>query len=489
MKISHRFNLPEYSPLPLRAQICELIGSAISAGTIGPGQPLPSCRDLSRQLGVSRNTVFSSYEQLKEMGIVISKDRSGYFVNLEFVRGSVEVKIHASQENSVVSSRLPSLGKRPSDLRKIEHPLDWNQFPFPFIYNQIDPNKFPIQNWRECMRLALNKQRLPVWSGDSDGADSTALVEQLRKRLLSYRGIRVSPDEILITAGAQNALFIIGLLFHDTCGAVGVEEPGYPEARNAFQLSGNRIQALEVDSAGLNPDTIPAECGMIYTTPSHQFPTGVTMSLERRKRLLDVAQANQTVIIEDDYEAEMNYVRDTLPSVLTLDQTGSVIYVGSLSKTVSPGLRLGFMVAPPDIIREARALRRAILRHPPTILQDAMAHFIGLGYYDANLRSLHRRYRSRWQAMKDAISRHMPSVQLTPGEGGTFFWVDVGPNVDTKELESRLKNKGVLYDNGSIFYMEPNRGNGKLRLGFASVPLKSIEPGIRVIGEEIAALA
>ena len=100
------------------------------------------------------------------------------------------------------------------------------------------------------------------------------------------------------------------------------------------------------------------------------------MSLERRKRLLDVAQANRSVIVEDDYEAEMNYVRDTLPSVLALDQTGSVIYVGSLSKTVSPGLRLGFMVAPPDIIREARALRRAILRHPPTILQDAMAHFI-----------------------------------------------------------------------------------------------------------------
>ena len=489
MIVGHRFSLPEHSPLPLRAQICEMIGSAISVGSIESGRALPSCRELSRQLGVSRNTVFTSYEKLIEMGMIVSKDRCGYFVNPEFVSNFAEDRIYPPQEKLTVSSRLPPVGKRPSELRKVEHPLDWDQFPYPFVYNQIDPNKFPIQSWRECMRLALNKQRLPVWSGDSDGADSTALVEQLRKRLLSYRGLRVSSDEILITAGAQNALFIIGLLFRDTSGTVGVEDPGYPEARNAFQLSGNLITAVNVDSDGLDPDTIPVECGVIYTTPSHQFPTGVTMPLERRKRLLDVAQERQMVVVEDDYEAEMNYVRDTLPPIRALDNTGSVIYVGSLSKTVSPGLRLGFMVAHPDIIREARALRRAMLRHPPAILQDAMAHFIWLGHYDTNLRRLHRRYQSRWQAMQDAISQYMPSVQLTPANGGTCFWIETRPGVDTGELEAKLKTKGVLYDNGPVFYMEPSMGNGKLRLGFASMPLKSIEQGIRIIGEELGILS
>ena len=330
MIVGHRFSLPEHSPLPLRAQICEMIGSAISVGSIESGRALPSCRELSRQLGVSRNTVFTSYEKLIEMGMIVSKDRCGYFVNPEFVSNFAEDRIYPPQEKLTVSSRLPPVGKRPSELRKVEHPLDWDQFPYPFVYNQIDPNKFPIQSWRECMRLALNKQRLPVWSGDSDGADSTALVEQLRKRLLSYRGLRVSSDEILITAGAQNALFIIGLLFRDTSGTVRVEDPGYPEARNAFQLSGNLITAVNVDSDGLDPDTIPVECGVIYTTPSHQFPTGVTMQLERRKRLLDVAQERQMVVVEDDYEAEMNYVRDTLPPIRALDNTGSVSYVGSL---------------------------------------------------------------------------------------------------------------------------------------------------------------
>ncbi len=417
--------------------------------------------------------------------MIISKDRSGYFVSPDFVSSLVEGRIHPTQEKLAVDHRLPPVGKRPSELRKIEHPFDWDKFPYPFVYNQIDPNKFPIQSWRECMRLALNKQRLPVWSGDSDGADSTALIEQLRKRLLSYRGLRVSANEILITAGAQNALFIVGLLFRDSCGTIGVEDPGYPEARNAFELSGNRIAAVNVDADGLDPDTIPVECGVIYTTPSHQFPTGVTMPLERRKRLLGVAQARQMVVVEDDYEAEMNYVRDTLPPIRALDATGSVIYVGSLSKTVSPGLRLGFMVAHPDIIREAKALRRAMLRHPPTILQDAMAHFIGLGYYDTNLRSLHRRYQSRWQAMKNAMSRYMPSVQLTRADGGTCFWADTGSAFDSAVLEARLNARGVLYDDGPVFYMDPEMGHGKLRLGFASMPLKSIEQGIRTVGEEL----
>ena len=421
IKTGHHLKLPESSPLPLRDQICEVLGSAISNGSIEVGQSLPSCRELSRRLKVSRNTVFSAYEKLMELGMIISRDRSGYHVNPDFAAGLDKAMAQPSKVELAVRNLLPSAGNRPSELRKVEHPHDWNQFPYAFVYNQIDSRKFPIQNWRECMRLALNRQRLPVWSGDSGGADSEALVEQLCKRLLSYRGLRVHSDEILITSGAQNALFIIGLLFRDTCGTVGVEDPGYPEARNAFQLSGNRIVAAGVDSEGLNPNTIPTECGLIYTTPSHQFPTGVTMPLARRKQLMDLALARRMVIVEDDYEAEMNYVRDPLPPIRAMDDSGSVIYVGSLSKTVSPGLRLGFMVAHPEIIAEAKAIRRAMLRHPPTILQDAMANFIGLGHYDANLRRIHRRYKSRWQAMKDAISRHMPAAQLVSADGGDVF--------------------------------------------------------------------
>ena len=335
------------------------------------------------------------------------------------------------------------------------------------------------------MRLALNVKNLPVWSGDLGGADSNQLVEQLQKKLFNYRGLRASRNEILITAGAQNGLFILGLLFAEDSGSVAMENPGYPEARNAFLLSGNRITGIEVDDQGLNVNLIPKTCGMVYTTPSHQFPTTATMPMERRKRLLELATERKMIIIEDDYEAEMNYRQDSLPPIRTLDKNGTVVYVGSLSKTLSPGLRLGFMVAHPTIIEEAKAIRRSILRHPPTLMQNAMANFMALGHHDAHQRRLHHRYKKQWEVMKDAISKHLPNFSLGKSTGGTCFWLDGPSDLNIDALEGNLRERGVLFDNGSIFYIDPAHGRGKFRLGFASMPHKLIEPGLRIVGEEI----
>lgn len=181
----------------------------------------------------------------------------------------------------------------------------------------------------------------------------------------------------------------------------------------------------------------------------------------------------------------MNYHRDTLPPIKAIDDSGSVVYVGSLSKTLSPGLRLGFMVAHPTIIKEAKAIRRAMMRHPPTLMQDAMANFMALGHHDAHLRRLHRRYKARWGAMRESISQHLPDLAMGQSNGGTCFWVDGPSNLDTNKLEENLRARGVLFDKGSVFYIDPERGRGKFRLGFASMPLKSLDPGIRIIAEEI----
>ncbi len=257
-------------PLPL--------GEAIADRTVGPGQPLPSCRALARQLGVSRNTVFAAYGKLADLGLVTVRDRSGFFVSLESTPSAGFARTNSVPELSV-AHLLGTGTERPSSLRKIEQPTDWSRYPYPFLYNQIDPSMFPVQAWRECTRLALNARRLPVWSGDAGSEDSADLVEQLRCRLLSYRGLKLPPEEILITSGAQNASFILGLLFRDAPGAIAVEDPGYPEARNAFTLSGNPVAAAPVDAQGLVPGLVPRDCKAVYCTPSHQFPTGVTMSL------------------------------------------------------------------------------------------------------------------------------------------------------------------------------------------------------------------
>lgn len=490
MRLNYRFSLPINSSLPLRDQISESISAAIANNVLAADKPLPSCRVLAEQLGVSRNTVHASYLHLVDLGLLTVKDRSGYYVT----KDSLLTQQQAMQSGEgdelapYLQSRLCINTTKPSSLRKVEHPQDWDKYPYPFVYNQIDPRIFPLVGWRECMRQALNVQRLPVWSGDSDGADSSNLLEQLQQRLLNYRGLQVRKEEILITSGAQNALFILGLLFREDQRSVAIEDPGYPEARSAFQLTGNRIKPVGVGSDGLKLEEIPSDCGLVYVTPSHQFPTAATLPLERRQELLNLACEKQFLIVEDDYEAEMNYVRDIVPPIRALDQNGSVIYVGSLSKALSPGLRLGFMVAHPDIIREAKALRRAMLRHPPTLLQDAMALFLGLGHQDAHLKKLHRRYKTRWSEMRAAISEHLPDLKVGSSTGGTCFWVDGPKELNTDKLEISLRNRGVLFDNGSTFFFDPKQGQGKFRLGFASVPAKEIQAGVKIIGEEISNL-
>ena len=172
------------------------------------------------------------------------------------------------------------------------------------------------------------------------------------------------------------------------------------------------------------------------------------------------------------------------PPLRSLDQNQRVIYIGSLSKTVSPGLRIGFMVAHRDIIREARIVRGTMFRHPPTLIQEVVALFIRLGYFDAHLRKLERRYRRRWQAMRDAISTHLTLLEQYDNRGGTSFWLTGPEHFDANLLRTRLRDRGVLIDRGQAFYLDQDKKNG-LRLGFAFVPVETLEDGIRIIADEV----
>lgn len=477
-----RFTLSGRTTLSLRDQICDVIGKAIADGGLGAGQVLPSCRELSRQMSVSRSTVFQAYARMVQMGLIEARDRSGYVVSPDAMPLSVE-----TPPDSAAPDCVPVLGDRalPSQMRKIDTPADWNRYPYPFVYSQIDTSTFPLQNWRECMRLALNTKRMPVWAGDAGGNDSDLLVDQLRQRLLGYRGIRAGPDEIMVTAGAQNALYLIGALLGGAGGPLAVEDPGYPEARNAFELTGNRLVRIPVDSDGMRIDLIPPECSAVYVTPSHQFPTTVTLRMERRKALIDMAVRHEMLIIEDDYESERNFMRDERPSIRALGPSANTVYVGSLSKALSPGLRLGYMVAHPAIIRETRAIRRAMMRNPAAVLQDAMAHFLALGHQDVHLRNLHRRFRRRWETMRAALSEHLPDMPVGAGQGGSSFWVEGPEHLDVGLLQARLRARGVLIDHGGPFFMDPADAGGRFRLSFGALPAAAIAPGVDIIAKEL----
>jgi GntR family transcriptional regulator/MocR family aminotransferase len=305
--------------------------------------------------------------------------------------------------------------------------------------------------------------------------------------LLNTRGIYAEEDEILITLGSQNALFILGTIFSRSGRPIALEDPGFFGARNAFRMSGNELIGVPIDNEGLIPSSIPAVCQLVFTTPSHQFPSMVTMSRSRREELLAAAVEKDFLIIEDDYEAEMNYVAKSSPSLRSMDRTGRVIYVGSLSKTVSPGIRLGFIVAHKDIIREARIARGVMMRHPPTIVQEIVALFFQLGHYDAHLASIERRYKRRWHAMYTGLTNHLGMLQHTASEGGTSFWMTGPDGFDASELALRLRDRGVLIDRGRDYYLN-NNDNRSFRLGFAYVPVSKLESGVQIIAEEVERL-
>jgi len=477
------FRLPESSHLSLRNQVCEMISSAITMKSVSLDRPLPSCRLLAEQLSVSRNTVFAAYTQLIDLGLLVARDRSGYYVNPDVYELAEMPVMH---DAATVDVPAPVQFAK-STMIPIDNPVDWTRYPYPFIYNQIDPNLFPVNGWRECSRLVLGRKNIPLLMGDSVESDSPNLIEQLRQRLLATRGIFAEPSEILITLGAQNALSVLGMLFAQFDKPIAVENPGFLGGFNAFQMAGNSLKGVPVDQNGLIPSAIPEGVKMVFTTPSHQFPTMVTMTQARREELLATASARDFLIIEDDYEAEMNYLARSSPSLRAMDRHQRVIYVGSFSKTVSPGIRVGFIVAHRDIIREARIVRGTMFRHPPNLLQEMIAIFIRLGHYDAHLGNIERRYKKRWQAMLDAIATHLPMLENTRNMGGTSFWLTGPDHFDATLLRERLRERGVLIDKGQSFFLEGDRKNC-FRLGFAFVPILKLEGGIKIIAEEVKKL-
>jgi GntR family transcriptional regulator/MocR family aminotransferase len=214
----------------------------------------------------------------------------------------------------------------------------------------------------------------------------------------------------------------------------------------------SNVKLLPVDEQGLVINSALDGLDLVFTTPSHQFPTTVTMPLERRLALLKKAQEQDFLIIEDDYEFETNYVNEPCPALKSLDDDGRVIYVGSLSKTLFPGLRLGFMVGPRELIAEARALRRLMVRHAPNNNQRAAALFLSLGHHDTLIRRLHKSYRARWEIMGKALADHLPNASRNPSFGGTAYWVKGPAKLDSGELYKAALAKSIFIEPGRITF-------------------------------------
>ncbi|MDU8929334.1 PLP-dependent aminotransferase family protein [Alisedimentitalea sp. MJ-SS2] len=479
------FFLDPHAQGTLQSQIQQMIAQGILTGRFQRGEKLPSSRKLASHLGVARITVTLAYTELVASDYLTSRGRSGYFIS-DTAPEPPRFPLQPPRQDNVDWSR--ALGQRFCGGVTPSKPKDWSTYRFPFVYGQTDPTLFDHANWRQCALRALGQRDFASLTSDYYDQDDPELIEFIARHILPRRGILAGRDEILVTMGAQNALWLTAQVLLTQRRTAAIEDPCYPALRDILTQSRCHVSPIAVDGDGLPPENIPLETDVVFTTPSHQCPTSSTMSLERRHDLLNRARDMDALVVEDDYEFEMSFLSPPSPALKSLDRDGRVIYVGSFSKSLFPGLRLGYLVGSAPFIREVRALRASVLRHVPGHIQRTAAYFLSLGHYDSLIRRMGDTLRRRREVMTQAIETHGLTIDGSAHFGGSSFWMRGDVSLDTEALAARLREKSVLIEPGHAFFASANRGRCHYRLGYSSIPSTRIEEGVGLIADTIATM-
>ena len=391
--------------------------AAILDGRLKPGLRLPSTRILAESWGVSRNTVMGAYDLLLSEGYLFARHGAGTYV---------------AEALPVRSERAPSVeepGKAP------DHRLsEFWQSPPPYLMRSWaspspsemlfrlgvpDTASFPYHIWRRLLARSLRSlAKVPAAYVEADGRP--LLREAIANHVSFARAVACNPDDVVVTAGTQQAFDLLAkILVTPGRTTVALEDPGYGPLRGAFLAFGAKVAPVPVDTEGLIVDRIPADARVICVTPSHQFPLGVAMSMRRRAELLEFARVNGAVVIEDDYDGEFRFGTTPRDALQTLDRSGSVFYVGTFSKSLFPGIRLGFVVTPPWAKRALTAAKQVTDWHQPVLEQDALASFISEGHMARHVRKMRKLYAERRELMLSGLQTHFSQwLEPIPASGG-----------------------------------------------------------------------
>ena len=467
----------------LQARIQQMVAEGILAGRFRPGERLPSSRNLAKHLGVSRITVTLAYTELVADDYLTSRGRSGYYVS-ENAPEPPAFPAQRFQQGTVDWTR--AIAQRFTPGLSLEKPSDWANYRYPFIYGQADKTLFDSANWRLCALRALGMRDFGALTSDYYDGDDPMLVDFIARQTLPRRGILANTDEILVTMGAQNALWLAAQVLLNGRRRAAIEDPCYHALRDLLRHTKCQLAPIRVDADDLPPSEIPAGTDAIFCTPSHQSPTTATMPMARRQALLSRASELNAVIVEDDYEFELSFLGAPSPSLKSMDRDGRVIYIGSFSKSLFPGLRLGYLVGSEPFIRQARALRASILRHPPGHMQRTAAYFLSLGHYDAQIRRMSKALHARRKTLEGAIQKHGLEIAGRGVYGGSSLWMKAPDGVDTEILAESLKEKSVMIEPGAPFFSGDERPKHFYRLGYSSIPEARIEPGIGILARAMS---
>jgi GntR family transcriptional regulator/MocR family aminotransferase len=478
-----RISIERGSSQPLYRQLRRALEHEIAIGALDPSSPLPSSRELARELGISRNTVNTAYQELAAEGYVEARPRRGLFVNGEML-SDLTARAHRPLASTPVDWTARLKSRLDAGVPEIAKIRDWHRYPYPFVAGQVDSSSFPRLAWARALREALDPPHLHYSLRDGVDDDDPQLIEQLCRRVLPSRGIEVGTNNVLITLGSQQGLDLLAHTLLGVGSVVGVENPGYLDARHIFLGTGAELRSFDVDAAGLVPPPDLSGVSLVHVTPSHHSPTNVTLSIARRRQLLAMAERDDTLLVEDDYDSEFRYQGSPTLALKALPDSERVVYLGTFSKFLAPGLRLGYLVAAPELIGELRRQRRYRIRHPSGHTQRAMALFIESGQYHRTVRRRRFHLARRWQVLRDALNEHLP-WPVTPPPGGVSVWLAGPPELNCVELSAEALKCGVVIERGDVYFSEPESNRNHVRLGFAALASEAIKPGVEILGRLI----
>jgi len=478
------------SQTPLHRQICDGVVALVESRALRPGDRLPPTRRMAQSLGVHRTTVVRAYDELRALGFIESTQGSYTTVRNRAwpIRASAGGTGSGSRSSSIEwPTAISRRARQVRDLEPSAAPSAARDGVIDFDRLAADPSLAPTDDFRACIRRVLAREG-PKAFDYAEPAGWPPLRETVARRLRAH-GIAVSPDEVLITAGAQQALDLVLRLLVSEGDRIAVEAPTYGAAHALFRLHGARPVEIPMRPDGMDLNALErclerTRPRLVYTIPTFHNPTGTTTDQAHRERLLASCQRARTPLVEDGFEEEMKYFGRAVLPIKSMDANGTVLYVGTLSKVVFPGLRVGWVVAPRPAIQTLVPMMHAASLAVNTVAQIAAAHFCDGGDFDAYLRQIHRIYRRRMNCLLRGLDEHLPpEVEHTRPQGGYTAWLTLPKGArDEAEWRARLESSGVRAAPGSRFFAKGSE-RVHFRISIACATEEQIADGCSRLGQ------
>jgi GntR family transcriptional regulator / MocR family aminotransferase len=478
------------SERPLFVQISAALARDIARGRLRPGDRVPGTRTLAATLGVHRSTVVAAYAELAAQGWVATRPGGATFVSA----ASPDVKPRRSSPKAPVRRGVPAVpgfALHTAGVGALEVP----RLPPGGLYlwgGTPDLRLVPVDLLARAYRRVARRRGQKLFDYSLDSFGHPELRAAVAKRVSEARGLSADPEAVMITRGSQMALDLVTRSLIRPGDVVAVEALGYPNAFNVFKRAGATVVPIAVDQHGLDVDALielsqRRRLRLVYVTPHHQYPTTVTLSATRRLALLDLARRERIAILEDDYDQEFHYDGRPVLPLASNDPAGVVIYVGTLAKILAPGLRLAFVVAPPELLRHLAVERALVDRQGDAVLECSIAELIEDGDVQRHVRRTRRIYHARRDAFCAALDRELSgALSYRRPHGGMALWADVAPDIDIPRWQARCKETGVFFQIGRQFTLDGSPVQS-VRLGYALLDEKEGARAIRRMAEAVPA--